>query len=211
VRAGPVALLLLLVCCSATPPDPLTKPEGPDSALIAVRVRAVHPPGERLHGSIRAAWFVRFEEGRDPADGGDVVRSNYWDGGIVYLLNAKPGYYALVTVEERSEGMNIPTYLTTESIREYSVEVAPGSWAMMGNYTVHQARDLRGLDASQRYFRYYSNPPAKRKSGLSSMFGGIREYRGDRVEVDRGPGTLDAQRRQAIESLGDGGWVSPPR
>ena len=107
--------------------------------------------------------------------------------------------------------MNIPTYLTTESIREFSVEVAPGSWAMMGNYTVHQARDLRGLDATQRYFRYYSYPPANRKSGLSGMFGGSREYRADRVQVDRDPETLDAQRRQAIESLTEGGWVSPPR
>ena len=206
-----VAPLILLACCSATLPEPLVKPEGDAAALIAVRVRAIHPPEERLHGAIRAAWFVRFEAGTDPADGGDVVRSNYWDGGLVYLLNAPPGHYALVAVEERSEGQNIPTYLTTESIRNYPVAVEPGDWAMMGNYVVQQTKDLSGLDASQRYFRHYSYPPENRKSGLGGTFGGFHEYRGRRVEVDREPATLEAQRRQAIKELNAGGWVSPPR
>lgn len=206
-----LAILLVAAGCSTTPVDVVARPEGDQPALIAARFRTRPPQEIRLHGPVRAAWFVRVEEGEDPTKGGEVIRSNYWNGGIVYLLNAEPGTYAVVAIEEKSEGQLIPTYLPTDSIRTDTFEVRPGEWTLLGSYVVDQSKDIGDLDEVQLYFRAKAYPPEARRKGFYKVFGGTHEYRALKVYTNRDESTLATQRKQAQAELEDGGWVSPGR
>jgi len=204
-------LLILAVGCSSTPVETIPRPQGGQPALIAARFRTRPPQEARLHGPVRAAWFVRVEEGEDPTKGGEVIRSNYWNGGIVYLLNAKPGTYAVVAIEEKSEGQLIPTYLPTDSIRTDTCEVRPGEWTLLGSYVVDQSKDIGDLDEVQLYFRAQAYPPDARRKGFYKVFGGTHEYRATKVYTNREKSTLATQLRQAQAELEDDGWVTPVR
>ena len=87
---------LMLGACSLPIPAPLLA----DSAAIGISVREWWAPREWLEEHPEMGYFIRLNEAGDVTAPVEIIRSNYYRGSRLYLLNAKPGRYALVATSE---------------------------------------------------------------------------------------------------------------
>jgi len=94
---------LALAC--AGPPPPVQAPANESAALIAIKV-ALDKEGET-----ERLYFVRLEDGETVIQD-EVVSSNYFEDGYVYLLNAKPGRYVAVAAAKLTQKGHAPGPMT---------------------------------------------------------------------------------------------------
>ncbi len=148
-----LALIGLTAC--ATTVTPLPKMLGPQAAGVGISIR--------IHSALRsqepdAAYFVRVDD-RDNVFGLYTLRSNYAKGHNAYLLNAKPGLYAVVAASytQSLPGLSIDrvAYFPEDLIRKTIVEVKPGTLSYMGTFEVDMAAmaGFRSADRAQEYYR----------------------------------------------------------
>ena len=78
--------------------------------------------------TVRRVYFVRLEEKEDILKQDRFIYSDTWSNDYVYLLNAQPGRYAVVAVEEPgTELFSSDLYLLPKALIQQTVTtVAPG-------------------------------------------------------------------------------------
>ena len=89
-------IALTLGACSI----PIPAPRAANSAAIGISVREWWAPREWLEEHPEMGYFIRLNESGDITAPVEIIRSNYFREGRLYLLNAKPGRYALVATSE---------------------------------------------------------------------------------------------------------------
>ncbi len=200
---GSSLLLLALACASPPPPR-----ESADLAVIGTSIRI-----KRIIGSTRAqhAFFVRLDE-EDESLRGQPIRSNYARDGYLYLFNAKPGLYAIITggytVQVSSGpamtpvgggfsvgvGMSMSNtvniYLPKVAMEKTAVTVGPGEWAFMGDILL-DATDWETADEVQRHYYGVLAPGYADMNVLQKAFSGYGAHNaGTAPELDQGGESL---------------------
>lgn len=94
--AALAVLAPMLAGCSLA----LPKPEGGQPAAIGVSIRENWETGDWFEEQPEMVYFIRLGEGDDLTKPREVIPSNYFRDHRLYLLNAKPGRYALVASSE---------------------------------------------------------------------------------------------------------------
>ncbi len=89
-------ITLMLGACSL----PIPAPRLANSAAIGISVREWWAPREWLEEHPEMGYFIRLNEAGDVTAPVEIIRSNYYRQHRLYLLNAKPGRYALVATSE---------------------------------------------------------------------------------------------------------------
>ena len=94
IRTGlprPAALLgglLLLAFTLAACAIPIPAPRGEDSAAIGISIREWWAPREWLEEHPEMGYFIRLNEAGEVTAPVEILRSNYFRGHRLYLLNA---------------------------------------------------------------------------------------------------------------------------
>lgn len=94
--AGWLALGWLLGACSI----PLPPPKSVQSAAIGVSIQERWNKMAWFDQSLGMGYFIRLNDAGLVTAPLEILRSNYFRGNRFYLLNAKPGRYALVAASE---------------------------------------------------------------------------------------------------------------
>ena len=192
-RLSPLLLLFLLlpVGC-ATPPPPR---ESPEVAVIGASVKLAAPLWRRR---AEFAYFVRLEDA-DSQIGAKPIRSNYTRDGYVFLFNARPGRYALVSagyvVKSQGAGTTtgvgsgvsvgvsvssqntFNTYLPKTVIDNTVVTVESGEWVFMGDIVLDKT-DWDEADEVQHHYYSVLAPGHKDKNFVLKLFSNVKHYAG---------------------------------
>ena len=219
IRVLSLPLILALASCAAAPPAP----SSPDSAGLAIRVN-VRAPVRLFSQDPEQVLFVRLSGEGGSFTSGEVLPSNYEDGGYLYLLNAPPGTYVAVccfkdmepapagpapagfSVSFRPGSTNYTTYFPEDLIRETQVTVRPGQIAFMGDFVVDQNLGLEEGDPTQRaYYARFGGGDAD-ENFLMNALGGDYHYRGSKHESEHGATAQADFVESANSSLVEAGW-----
>ena len=147
---APLLLLLLAAACKS-PPPPVPATAGASVVALALRTR---PDREVRTGRPVQAYFVKLAEGTDAAKQPVLLRSNFTEGGVMYLLDAEPGRYAAVACYGRGEGREWTAYFPEDLILASAKDVPEGKAVLLGSFEM----DLRpitttGDEAQHHYFQ----------------------------------------------------------
>jgi len=191
-------------------------PANESAALIAIKV-ALDKEGET-----ERLYFVRLEDGETVIQD-EVVSSNYFEDGYVYLLNAKPGRYVAVAAAKLTQKGHAPgpmtpvgggfsvgasynpgpresvTFFPAEMIEATLIEVKPGGVAFMGAWVLSTPWSPGigdGADPAQsHYFRLM------KEQGI-----GTAHRLGSPQQSDRSDAALLEFLPYARKRLADDGW-----
>jgi len=157
-------------------PKELRQPEDSSSSLLAVSFGPLKAFSEKLNKKVSiSVLFVKLEPseyGNEP----QMIASNYSENGRAYLINAKPGKYAAVALLARikKSGIGIgiggggvtsfysyndtskATFFSRQIVDRSTIEVKPGEFAFMGDFTVYKQPDItKGDSAQERYYHQF--------------------------------------------------------
>jgi hypothetical protein len=137
-----------LSCPGWAPP----KPTMPDSAVLGIEV--VLRMSLIRTNSPSMVYFIKLPDGTDAFEQRDLIPANYVSGGYFYLLNARPGRYAVVAAACYSGGPTHEswTFFPGNLIAVTDKTVSGGSVAFMGSYSVDVIEDLAEIDDAQRHY-----------------------------------------------------------
>ncbi len=165
-----LSVILLVPAGCASPPPPR---ESSEVSVIGASVSIAAPFWG--HNTAGFAYFVRLEDGDAPLRA-TPIRSNFVRDGYVFLFNAQPGRYGLVSAGYIKQGgaaagssvgvgggfsvgigvsasssSAFITYLPEALIEKTIVSVGSGDWAFIGDVVLDKA-DWEGADEVQRYY-----------------------------------------------------------
>jgi hypothetical protein len=179
-----VAALLLLMGCATVPPPPR---ESPDVSVIGVGVSIAAPLWG--HRQAQFVYFIRLDDA-DLDFRGHPIQSNYNRGKYVYLFNAQPGHYAVVSAGFMEDSQpvtsgtsssvgggfsvgssvsmslhrTINAYLPKTLIERSIVTVGPGETVFIGEIVLNKAK-WESADEIQRH-HYKAMAPGHEDLGL---------------------------------------------
>lgn len=209
--------------CASPPPAR----DGPELSVVGASLKT-----KQLIGSIREtyAFFVRVDDEGSPLHS-ELIPSNYERGGYVFLFNARPGRYALVSaghVEEATGSSSTPlgggvsaglelavnlginVYLSKELIDKTAVSVGSGEWVFMGDIALER-KDWNEADEVQRH--YHEEALARvRQSGnwIARVTRGGRHDPAVERELDQSQESLERFLKTSRKFAG-GEWASTLR
>jgi len=132
-------------------------------------VADIHPILRVKGKAAITAYFIKVDEDDDLYAQDDFIWSNYAKGGQIYLLNAKPGRYAVVATGKAKKSPVSPiapseakyiTFFSEEIIKLTEVTVAPGSVVFIGDYVVEVSSGLKNADNAQLHYAQLIMPDA---------------------------------------------------
>lgn len=154
----------------------------------------------------KAVFFVRLVDGQEAFDATDLIPSNYFNKGQVYLLNAEPGRYVAVAAHlpnaddsaeftPSAEGVEfrIPLertvhhslFFSMAMISDTEVKVVPQEMAFMGDYLVSMSQRMKRSDAAQAHYYRLLLPGVAGKPVFVRHKRGQLAYRADLKTVSR--------------------------
>ena len=142
---------LVLTACSVAAP----KRFDAESSAIGITVESVPPSGAIFSRPLSSVTFIRLEGDGDYdyAASFRPIPSNFVRGDQIYLLNAKPGRYAVVLGRQFGQrGAQYTSYFPEEMLKISEVDVLPNRFVFMGEYTIDASTDLDNLDPMQSHF-----------------------------------------------------------
>ena len=146
---------------------------------ISVNTRA---PIKAFTDNPHMVYFIKVDNDEDLYTQSNFIRSNYAKDGQIYLLNAKPGRYAVVGCYiKKRVGMvtEYTTFFPKELIKLTEVTVAPGTTAFMGEYVIDMSVGLEDADECQRHYCQIIAPGAlteASKMTIAPLLKGHGEY-----------------------------------
>ena len=174
-----IALLTATGAAGLTACFPLPEPPQPGSGAIGVILDKQWFEDGRTEISERI-YFVRWNDGDDPAQQKEIVESNFHRGNRVYLLNAKPGRYSAVAAAD---------FLTSKIGEGGIIEWAGADQPRRGNQFAIYAGNtsplkippLPSFKASHRPVGQGPTISGSMGASFGSSMGGVRQG-GDRVD-----------------------------
>lgn len=155
--------IFFLSGCVSLPP---AAPENSMGSILAVSI-SIKQPIPVFESHIRSVYFVKIEQGGDIINQKNIIKSNYYNGDCIYLLNARPGRYAAVAAFEkdfpesgsqREAGGRASSYnsfyFSSEIIRLSEIEVMPGEISYMGSFTLRKPWSLSFTNADEAQLRF---------------------------------------------------------
>ncbi|MHC4136860.1 MAG: hypothetical protein ACYTDU_14655 [Planctomycetota bacterium] len=200
VRTRAALLGLALAAACGTTPAP--SPESGDRAAVAIAVRTSYP-SDAQWGRPRVVYFVRLEAKGDPSFAAEVFKSNHYTGGIAYLVNVPPGYWAAVASTEERDGRERTTYFPAEMIKDSLTKADAGAVVLLGSFEVQQVRVGTTADPAQEHYRPLVEPDRSKANLFTKIFAQSRYFNGRAYTSlsDR------AQREERARShLAESGW-----
>lgn len=141
---------LVLTACSI----PAPKRVNTESSAIGLTVETLPPVGKIFSSSLASVIFIRFH-----GDGGynytvsfRPIPSNFSRGGQIFLLNAKPGRYAVIIGYHTMGTYLFTSYFPEEILKVSEVEVPPNKFVFMGKYKIDLSLSRKNMDSMQSYF-----------------------------------------------------------
>jgi len=191
--------LALLAACGSTPAP---SPESDDRGAIAIAVRTRYP-ADAGWGQPKIVYFVRLEAEGDPSFAPEVLKSNHYAGGLAYLVNVPPGFYAAVASTEDRDGLERTTYFPAAMIKESLTKVDAGQVVLLGSFEVQQGRLGTTTDAAQNHYRPLVEPDRSKANVITRLFAQNRYFIGreHRAIDDRA-----RRKEQARRHLAESGW-----
>jgi len=228
-----ILIMGLLGCAGTMPPVKPLSSEMP-AIGIAIKIRA---PVKIFSSKPNRVYFIKLDEADSAASANylvqsnQLIQSNYVNQNQMYLLNAKPGRYAVVAAFHSKSTPNIPgggspgksgvsvsvgvnmpsetkynTFFSKELIKLTEVTVKPGEMVFMGDYVIDQSTGFKEADDTQSYYLQLIAPGAK--TGYMSMaFSGSNYYRGALHEHKRDRQAEMQFLTNALEHLKGTEWV----
>lgn len=168
-----IAGLLLSMGCATVPPPPR---ESPDLSVIGVGVSIAAPMWG--HRQAQFVYFIRLDDA-DPDFRGHPIQSNYNRGKYVYLFNAQPGRYAVVSAGFMEDSQpvtsgtsssvgggfsvgasvsmsmhrTINAYLPKTLIERSTVTVGPGETVFIGEIVLDKAKWASADEIQRHYYK----------------------------------------------------------
>ena len=183
---------LVLTACSIAAPKRLSE----KSSAIGLTVEFVPPAGAIFDHSFEAVIFIRLHEdgGYDYTASSLPIPSNFSRGGQIFLLNAKPGRYAVIighhTTQIQSITFLFATYFPEEILKVSEVEIPPNKFVFMGKYKIDLSLSRKNMDSMQSYFFHLLDTGKRAIPGV---------YRGKKFHVAYKGKILEANRSQKAE------------
>ena len=146
--------VLMLTACSI----PAPKRVNTESSAIGLTVETIPPAGPIFSRSLASVIFIRLHEdgGYDYTASSLPIPSNFSRGGQIFLLNAKPGRYAVIighhTTQIHSITFLFATYFPEEILKVSEVEILPNKFVFMGKYKIDLSLSRKNMDSMQSYF-----------------------------------------------------------
>lgn len=211
--------VLLIAGCAAMP---VPKMADSQTSIIGIQIETQAPVGI-FSNKPDVAYFVKIDNEGDISQN-QVIPSNFAKDGRIYLLNARPGRYAVVAVFRSQSGVpfapapqpgvsvsvtvgktGYTTYFSKELIEATKVNVVPGEVIFMGSYVVKQSV---GLEDAEPIQNHYANllAPGSSKSGFGHLLSGDYHYRGMTGEARRDSDARTEFIKRARGDLAEGGW-----
>ncbi|MFI5402721.1 MAG: hypothetical protein ACHQ1G_07285, partial [Planctomycetota bacterium] len=121
-------------------------------------------------GRPTTVFFVKLAEDSDPAHQPVLLRSNYKEDNVHYLLDAAPGRYAVVACIGKGEGPSWTAYFPESLIVASAKDVPEGKAVLLGSFKV----DLRSVtttgDAAQHHYLGVLSPHFAKQSAALRLF-----------------------------------------
>jgi len=210
-----------LISCAYNRIIPYT--EGPDSSAIGVTINLKGSFISRS-GTASGVYFIKLDDVKEASlfNQQKVIQSNYVNGKYVYLLNAKPGRYAIVAayVDGTTPGLMVPTgsgqntsftttsgtkyrqniYFSKDIIKITEMEVPRGQMVFMGKYKINKTKWFKELDQVQYHYQSVINP---------TKYFNHYPYKGSLLTSNKGKHKEEEFLRttEKIETLKLGGWT----
>jgi hypothetical protein len=228
-------LIVGLSGCAGTLPP--VKPLSSEMSAIGIAVKT-RAPLKLFGDKANMVYFIKLDEVDSVAranymvQSNQLIQSNYVRKNQIYLLNAKPGRYAVVatfysksTPNLPSEsgpaksgvsvsiGLNMPsenkytTFFSKEIIKLTEVSVRPGAFAFIGDYVIDQSTGFKEADDAQLHYLQLIAPGAK-TGYLSMAFSGSNYYKGSLHEHKRDEQAKKQFLTNALEHLQGTEWTS---
>lgn len=175
-----LAVVALAGCATVLPTR-----SGPERGGIGISLK-VRPPiilpiftrtSERV-------YFARVDGAPGLFAQDQVILSNYYAAGLVYLLDAQPGRYAAVASVFSRHRKDYVTVFSKKLIEATAVTVWPGAMAFMGEYVVDASSSAKDADDAQRHYLNLIGPSARTGFTASLPTGGTL-YMGSPLEAKR--------------------------
>jgi hypothetical protein len=116
------------------------------------------------------AYFVRLADDSDPMRQPELLRSNYAEDGVLYLLDAPPGRYAAVACYGRGQETDWTAYFPESLILATDKPVPEGRAVLLGSFEM----DLRSIsttgDAAQQHYLRTLFPKWEKQSATLKLF-----------------------------------------
>jgi len=206
-----ISILLIifgLFGCATTTTLPLQGPVNSQSACIGISVKYWQVLGDK---SVDQVFFIKLDEEEDLySHQGYIIRSNYSKDGQIYLLNAKPGRYAVVgSFHEIYYPMHYKNHLifSKKLIKLTEMTVAQGKIAVMGEYVVKASIGFDDADDAQKHYLSLIAPGAK--IGIADMMWTLKGYYRSSLHKDNSSSQAEIEfLSKAKNHFKDTGWVN---
>lgn len=145
-------------------------PPDPTMGTIALSLRAKAQVGPNsVAVQVR---FVRLDDDTDLLEVDSLVRSNFFDSKQIYLLNCKPGRYAVVGAVMGATMANdeFKLVLDPESIMKTEITVAAGELVFMGDLLVDVHHKIDRADQTQAHLLRLLEPQQPHQSVMGRIF-----------------------------------------
>ncbi|MCI0695974.1 hypothetical protein L0337_28740 [candidate division KSB1 bacterium] len=236
LKSTVVAILIvgLFGCAGTLPP---VKPLSSEMSAIGIAVKT-RAPLKLFGDKANMVYFIKLDEVDSVAranymvQSNQLIQSNYANKNQIYLLNARPGRYAVVAAFHSestpdipsgsgpgksgvsvSVGLNMPsetkntTFFAKEIIKLTEVTVTPGAMVFMGDYVISQSTGFKEADETQLHYLQLIAPGAK-TGYLSMAFSGSNYYKGSLHEHKRDRQTEMQFFANALEHLKGSEWIN---
>lgn len=204
---------IALVGCETTPPRQADLAQA-DGAAVGVQLKGVGPLGAMSTQTPQQAIFVKLEG--EQLIGEELVRSNFGKDGRLYLLNVRPGSYAVVAAAATQPSpltygapVQQVTFFSRELVALTRVEVRAGELAFAGKFEVAMSPAFSGGDEVQLHYRKLimpAAPPGGFLKGVLQMLGGDSPAWGTPRSSDKGAAAKAAFVDSARADLAGRGW-----
>lgn len=167
-----IAMVFFFSCAGTIPPP---KPQDPvNSSAIGISI-VERAPLRFIKNKPESVYFIKMDETGDLFTQTLFIRSTYAKGSHVYLLNAKPGRYAVVASERIVKDSGTYTaFFSKELIQQTEVTVSAGEMAFMGEYEIDTSGGMgdKADSAQDHYYRHMKAGKTKEGGFMGLLFSG---------------------------------------
>ncbi|QLC73826.1 hypothetical protein LPB260_24260 [Pseudomonas sp. LPB0260] len=201
-----LAVTVLLAGCATSPSIPAISQPSASALVVDLTLNA---PVSVFTNKPDQVYFVRVDN-QDGLLQQSIIRSNFVKDGRAYLLNARPGTYAVVGAfflpPMQAARSTYTTYFSRAIVEQSVVTVHENQFVVMGRYVVNTSVGLDGADETQEHYKNVIAPGEA--TGLLAMsFGGAVHYRGVLHQLNNDEKTRNEILRLARQDLAGSGWA----
>jgi hypothetical protein len=128
------AFIIIIFLTGCGVPKNLRTFEDKDSAIIGISIKTITLSIFKNKPDV--VYFVKLDEKDENNLGNKIIPSNYTRGNYAYLINAKPGKYAVAGSFFTQTDNSYNTFFDADALGKSVIDVGPGRIVYAGNMVI---------------------------------------------------------------------------